>query len=191
MNFARQRLENAILYFAKEYKKRSRRPLPQTGLYKFLSLLDFKMLRCNGKPAFDLEYIAMDHGPVPTELYNNRESIKTNLFSFKSLNEKEYIIIPKENAKPDLNYFTDEELSEMQRLVTVFSSPAYRTIGFMSDESHKTIKAWVKARDRRPNSIMQYADEFEDVFEKPETELTPEEDRFLTFESFKRIKATR
>jgi uncharacterized phage-associated protein len=189
MNPDNPRLENAIAFFAKEYHARTRRYLPQTLLYKFLSLLDFKILKATGRPVFDIEYLAMNHGPVPPLLYRNKDSIESELFSFVKQGENEYVITAK--IKADLNYFSDAEVQEMERLIEIYSSGGYRTTGIASNQSHEEIKAWRDAYARCPNSVMNYADEFENIYGTPEEKLTPEEDRFLLFESFKKMRTAR
>ena len=121
MAFDQIHLDNAILYFAKEFKKKSGKYLPQTGLYKFLSLLDFKILKNTGKPSFNLVYKAMKNGPVPIDFYFNRNNIRSELYHFKNLKDNEYDVIPKQGKNPNFDYFSSDEIEEMDRLIYIFA----------------------------------------------------------------------
>ena len=59
----------------------------------------------------------------------------------------------------------------------------------MSDSSHKKIKAWVKAWNRRHHSMIDKADTFNHIYEKNEDELTPQEEHFLMSESLNKVRA--
>ena len=88
--YRKERVENAICYFACEFTRKTRKYPTQTYIYKLLASFDFQRLTKTGQPAFDLEYRAMENGPVPTEIYNKRYDYHTSLFRFvpKRVNEK-------------------------------------------------------------------------------------------------------
>ncbi|MBA7683279.1 hypothetical protein ES703_91641 [subsurface metagenome] len=171
------RLENAICYFAKEHKERSGRPLYQTFLYKYLAFLDFMTLEEIGKPSFGIVYRAMENGPVPIDLYNRRYNYETNLFVFVSLEEKKVIIVPK--SEPDMDYFSEYEIEQMNALLDRFAKRGIKSKD-ICNASH-SIKAWAKAWRREHNSMIDYADTFDDLSQKSENELLIEEERFLVY----------
>ena len=75
--FQKEKIENAISYFAAEHTKITRQPLFQTALYKYLAFFDFEILKKAGTPALGLKYSAMDKGPIPIDIYSQRENYKT------------------------------------------------------------------------------------------------------------------
>lgn len=76
--YKKERLENAIAYIIKIHTQLTGRRVSQTYIYKYLALIDFKAFEESGKPVFDLDYVAMKKGPVPTELYDRRDEIVDN-----------------------------------------------------------------------------------------------------------------
>jgi hypothetical protein len=121
----------------------------------------------------------MNWGPVPLEIYSNRESYDTSCFSFKKNAEGKIIITPK--AKPDMDYFSMAEIEEMARLIEIYADQ-FVTAGNMSDASHEVISAWRKAYAHKPNSIIDFKLNFDDdVDAKPPEKLTPAEESFLVF----------
>lgn len=63
--YQKEKIENAICFFAYEHKKATRKFLTQTYLYKYLALFDFKCLEETGKPALGLKYMAMEKEADP------------------------------------------------------------------------------------------------------------------------------
>ena len=43
--YQKEKIENAICFFASEHQKKTKHPLYQTFLYKYLAFLDFESLR--------------------------------------------------------------------------------------------------------------------------------------------------
>lgn len=175
--YQKERLENAICYFAKEHKDRSGKPLYQTFLYKYLAFLDFMSQEETGRPAFGIMYRAMENGPVPIDLYNQRHDYETDLFVFIPLEEEKVIIIPK--GEPDLDLFSEFEIQQMSTLLDRFAKPGVKSKDICA-ASH-SIKAWKKAWLREHNSKIDYIDTFDNIDQKSETELSIEEERFLVY----------
>ncbi|MEM4534912.1 MAG: hypothetical protein QW764_02580 [Desulfurococcaceae archaeon] len=90
----REKLENAIAYFAKRHYEKTGRPLTKIYLYKYLAFMDFLSVRETGKPAIGLRYLATENGVVPVG-----------------------IIVPIEKHEIDLSYFSDYEIELMERLI--------------------------------------------------------------------------
>ena len=113
--YQKEKIENAICFFAEEHKKRTRGPLYQTFLYKYLAFLDFDSLKQTGRPVLGLTYKAMERGPVPIEIYDRRKHFKTDLFEFREEAENRHYVICKN--KPNLDFFSQNEIKLMKRLV--------------------------------------------------------------------------
>lgn len=155
------KLYNAISYIARAYYRKTRKYIPQMILYKMLAWIDVESVKAIGVPVFDLNYIAMKRGPVPEELYKNRDNLKTDLFQFlkgKPTNGNITYII-KAAGKADLDYFSDFELNIIDNTIDIFANK-YITTKTASESSHE-IRSWKKAWTRKPNSRILLIDEFE------------------------------
>jgi uncharacterized phage-associated protein len=180
--YRKERIENAILFFAKEHYKKTKNDLSQTALYKYLAFFEFRYLKKYGEMPLELEYKAMEHGPVPIEIYANREKPGYfSLITFEPILLKGggtgYIVKPNGIFNPD--YFAETELEEMKNLIEFFAQ-RWVTASIMSDSSHREIKAWRIAYKNNPNAIIDPVDEFDrDISAIPAEDLTPEEERYL------------
>ena len=135
-----------------------------------------------GDMPLELTYKAMEHGPVPMEIYNNRDN--PSYFSkivFEPIQTKSgksmYLVKPKGTF--DSDYFADAELKEMNELIDIF---AKRWVGAteMSEASHQEIKAWKKTYSRQPNDNIDPIEEFDrDITALPEDSLQTEELKYL------------
>jgi len=183
--YREKKIENAIAYFASEYYKRKGYNPTQTWVYKFLAILDFRILRKMGTPCFGLEYAAMQWGPVPMQLYNEVQARQTFVkgkvsFRFQPDPDKVYV---SHTAEPDLDFFSNLELDEMDAILEEFTCA---NLDSVIEKAHEEILswqiAWKKAKDEGKKIMpMDYADEFDSIAEKPESELSPEEERFLCY----------
>ena len=180
--YRKEKIDNAICYFAAEHHNRTGRYLSQTILFKYLAYLDFMSLKDVGRPSLELEYKAMDNGPVPHKLYNRRKNYKTSLVEFVPRGNGKYIIKAKKNA--NLDYFSKYEIKKMDELLTKYADLNI-TEKDISDrickDSHVEIRAWDIAYKKEKNSIINYEDTFEDLLNKPEDELTLTEEKFLSY----------
>ncbi|MGV8081093.1 MAG: Panacea domain-containing protein [Syntrophales bacterium] len=177
--YQKEKIENAICYFAVEHRRMTRHPLYQTFLYKYLALLDFGYFRKYGTPVLGLTYIAMPMGPVPKELYEKRDDPNlSTCFSFQKDENNNIKVRPR--AVPDLSFFSRRELAEMDRLVEIYGK-GYISSGLVSDASHEEILAWRRTWAESPGRIIDFALEFpDDVTEKPEDRLSFPEEVYLT-----------
>lgn len=177
--YQQEKIENAICFFASEHQKKTRHPLYQTFLYKYLAFLDFEILRETGRPCLGLTYKAMERGPVPMEIYGQRDKIKSPLFEFRSVQDDIYTIHPK--GKPNLDYFSKTEIRQMQRLIEIYAKD-YIPAKLISDASHESILAWEKTWRNNKNGIIDYSSEFDDnLSAKKEEELTYPEESYLIY----------
>lgn len=67
-----QKIEHAIAFFAGKFRSARGFWPAQMWIYKLLALLDFRMLMATGRPCLGMQYLAVENGPVPQELYDNR-----------------------------------------------------------------------------------------------------------------------
>ncbi len=182
--YREEKIKNAVCFFAAEHEKRTRKPLSQTFLYKYLAFLDFGSLEKIGRPALGLIYKAMERGPVPPELYGQRDKLKNECFSFVALEESKYIV--KATGKPDLEYFSSFELQEMSRLIEIYAD-FFVKASDISEASHEVIRAWKKTWAKKPNSIINYDDAFsEDLLTKPDADLTFAEECYLLYKALEK-----
>jgi hypothetical protein len=181
--YRKERISHAILFFAEEHYKKTHKYLFQTALYKYLAFFEFRYLKSYGEMPLDLAYRAMEHGPVPVELYANRETGNYfTLVSFESAGSG-FIVKPMGKFNPD--YFAETELKEMRNLIEIFARQWIGT-AVMSKASHDNIRAWKVTREERPNRTINPIDEFDrNILEIPEEDLTPQEERYLTQKAIK------
>jgi hypothetical protein len=180
--YRKERIDNALLFFSREHYKKTRKYPSQTALYKYLAFFEFGYLKKNGDMPLELHYIAMPHGPVPKEIYDNRDNpsyFQLVIFEPKITADGKTGYIVKPNGKFNAGYFTSAELEEMKDLVEIFASQWIGT-AVMSDASHREIKAWKKIFSESPNRNIDPIDEFDrDITNVPEENLSMEELRYL------------
>jgi uncharacterized phage-associated protein len=173
--YRKEKIINAVAFFAHRHQKKTRQRLYQTSLYKYLAFFDFYSLSETGHPALGLIYKAMKRGPVPVEIYDNKAETAT--YKFKKDNIGEFIVV---KGTPDLDYFSAYELSLLERLIEIFAD-RWVTSRIMSDASHEEINAWRRTWAEKQNSIINFDLEFDgDVLSKKEDELTYVEEIYLT-----------
>ena len=179
--YKKERVDNAVFFFAQKHYQKTKKYLSQTALYKYLAFFEFRYLKKAGDMPLELTYKAMPHGPVPLEIYENRD--KSGYFSlvvFEPIQTKNgtgYIVKP--NGRFNKDYFAEAELEEMNALIEIF---ARQWVGAseMSDASHQAIAAWKKTFSRSPNAIIDPVDEFgRDILNAPEETLHTEELKYL------------
>ena len=171
-----------MLFFSQNHYKKTKKYLSQTFLYKYLALFEFRYLKATGNMPLELTYKAMERGPVPIEIYENRaksswfSKVNFELTTYKSGNTG-YLVKPTGKFEPD--YFAEAELEEMNNLIEIFAKQ-WVNANDMSEASHQDIKAWKKAFSRKPNTDINPIEEFgRDIMTIPEEDLTAAEERFL------------
>jgi hypothetical protein len=179
--YRNEKIDNAICFFASEYKYKTKKYLPSMFLYKFLAFLDFSSVKKYGRPSLGLNYLALKWGPVPVEIYNKRNDLKTDFYEFKPIDKegKKYIIIPK--SEPDLDYFSDQEITEMYNLIEIYAD-SYVKSSDISEASHQDIFAWKRTFRNNPNTVIDYLSHFPgDITKKDPGKITPQEENILCF----------
>jgi len=184
--YRKEKIDNAICFFATEHQKKSGKPLTQTYLYKYLAFLDFLSVEKMGIPALDLEYRAMPWGPVPHKLYNERKSLKTDLYEFIDMGNEIFVIRPKAHA--DLIYFSEFERDIMNQLISRYATH-YGRANEISEDSHKKIRAYDKTYKIRKNGIINYILTFNsNPYLKPRENRTQAEDAYVIYDSLKQAR---
>ncbi|WP_027793184.1 Panacea domain-containing protein [Paraburkholderia acidipaludis] len=123
-NHDRQKLVEAVLYFATKVRK-----LGKVKLFKLLYFLDFEHFRDTGRPVTGMDYVAWKMGPVPEALHSELSALDTaagewfGKVEFGSLQTKNG---PMLQIKPlgefDPRFFTKRELRILERLATEFKN---------------------------------------------------------------------
>lgn len=174
-----EKINNAICFFAKMHRKKTKQYLYQTFLYKYLAFLEYNILEKTGQPVLGLTFKAFKKGPVPIELYENRSKLNTDLFKFVDVGENQYKIIAKKDS--NLDYFSNDEIEEMNQLIETYAK-SYIKSNLISEASHERIKAWIETWEKSPNAIMDNSLTFDkNLYKKKENELTVAEENYITY----------
>jgi hypothetical protein len=135
-----------------------------------------------GEMPLELHYKAMEHGPVPIEIYSKHDDTQEfSLIKFEptQIQSGRTIYIIKPTGKFNADYFSENELTEMQNLIDIFAQ-RWITANVMSDASHREIRAWAKTYKSTPNAMINPIDNFtRDISTISSDELKPEEERFI------------
>ncbi|MDR1389992.1 MAG: SocA family protein [Treponema sp.] len=179
--YRKERLENAMLFFAQEHYKKTRKYLSQTALYKYLAFFEFRYLNKTGNMPLELTYRAMERGPVPIEVYDKRDTngaFSTVTFEPFQTQDGNFGYLVKPKGKFNADYFAEAELDEMKALIEMFAQGWGAAV--MSDATHTSIKAWKKTYAKNPNAIIDPIEEFNrDITAVLEDSLSTAEERFL------------
>lgn len=180
--YREERINNTLLFFAKEHFKKTRKYLSQTALYKYLAFFEFLHLKKRGDMPLELNYRAMEHGPVPIEIYDHRYDKdffqKVDFVECLTKSGNSAIIIkPKGMFEPD--YFSENELQELNQLIEIFAQ-SWIDSTIMSDTSHKTLRSWKITYENSPNDFIDPKEEFSrDIERLSDKEITAIEERYL------------
>ena len=148
-NTYREKLLNAVIFFSKNVKFPSK-----LKIFKLLYFLDFKHFKETGKSVTNLDYYALDFGPVPISFYDEisdnevpqdfSKFITIDPFKSDNTGKKGGIIKPK--SKPNLKIFTPREQRIMKDLADIFRDVDAKVI---SDVSHFKNHPWDKTRKEK------------------------------------------
>jgi hypothetical protein len=189
--YQKERLDNAVSFIASKYREKTHKYLSSMFLYKLIALFEFARIKESGQPPLGLTYLAMECGPVPMELYENRASLDNESFKFISKgkfvkNGKEceaFDVVAKNKA--DLDFFSEYEIDELYRIIDIYADSSVKT-DHAIEASHKDIYAWKKVYniEKRHNAEIKYTDEFHgDVKNKKYEQRTLAEENALLYES--------
>ena len=187
-SISKRKNRKCYTFFAIKYHNITKKNLTQTKLYKFLAFLDFGIMEEYGEPALGLTYRAMKMGPVPIEIYENKEYRNNDAYTFQKRPNNVYIIKVKNKKLLDLDYFSDMELEKMDQIVQFYIDEIVDT-SEVSELSHLIIKPWKRRYDLKENDIISYdEDVFTNMDKKNEYDLTPAENRYKMTKAFEELK---
>jgi uncharacterized phage-associated protein len=158
MNIYREKLLNALLYFAKKMQHAN-----MTKMCKLLYYFDFMHFEQAGYPSVGLVYYTFDKGPVPKDFWlevkDGRvpEDFKGKLVLNIKADEgdssfKEFEF--KAKAEPDLSVFTPREEEILKNLVTMFKDC---TAAEMSRITHWKHEPWdITKKQKGSNQEIEY-----------------------------------
>lgn len=130
----REKLINAIIYFAKHTKY-----CGKTKLLKLLYFLDFIHFKYTGRSVTGLEYFAWEKGPVPKDLFEELKNMKSDLKSAINIVPYENFqkIVPKQKFNGE--YFTNREKKLFENLCLIFRDAKSED---MSEVAHLKNEPW-------------------------------------------------
>ena len=145
MNAYRNKLLNAVLYFAKDTKYPN-----LTKILKLLYFLDFTHFKQTGYPSIGLEYYAWDYGPVPKNFYEEVKDghvpedfagkftiIPSDRWEKEHPERTEFLF--KAIAKPNDDVFTPRELKIIENLCVIYRDA---TANQMKEITHLPKAPW-------------------------------------------------
>jgi len=159
MNAYRNKLLNAVLFFAKNTKHPN-----LTKMLKLLYFLDFTHFKQTGYPSIGLEYYAWEKGPVPKDFYEEIKDgnvpedfvdkfaiIPSTRWEQEYPERKEYIFTPIEKPNPDV--FTPRELRIIGNLCDMYRDA---TASQMKEVTHLPKAPWDITK--KTKGLYQYID---------------------------------
>ncbi len=164
----KRKLDSVIHFLAVEHKNVSGQTLYKTSLFKYIDLFEFEILHETGIPPLNLEYRALEKGPVPIDLNSQLsggtyESEKVRIEIEEGSRSEKIKFIPLD-TEYDLDLLSDHEIDKIYSLVDRYATN-YKNNQKLIEATHE-ILAWKKAwRDRRdpasPSERMNLLDEME------------------------------
>jgi uncharacterized phage-associated protein len=142
MNIYREKLLNAVLYFAKETIY-----LNLTKISKLLYYLDFEHFKKTGCPSIGLDYYSFNNGPVPRDFWleiregNTPEDFASKLSFIRNEDDPYKEVTIKAIAQPDLTVFSPREVKLLQWLAEVYKEARGKD---MTEVSHLPNQPWDK-----------------------------------------------
>lgn len=180
-----ERKINALAYIAIIHNSLTKKPAFQTYMYKYAALIDFASIKECGRPVFNFDYLALRNGPVPRQLYDNKEEyLRTQPFKEKiRLKRDDNRIIYEPTGEPDLDYFSDYEIDLIETVVETHAKK-YITTADICNSTHKEILAWRQAwetRNKKERVLINPLDTFPGVLSKEALDRTPVEEVAVRF----------
>jgi uncharacterized phage-associated protein len=158
MSIYRQKLINAILFFAKETRHTN-----MTKLMKLLNFFDFEHFSQTGYPSIGLEYSTFEYGPVPRKLWLEvkdatlPDDIKEKVFVKVrewGYGNKEMEFIAKTGAQVDFTIFTPREKDILEKLAFIYRDATAKD---MSNISHEDNMPWeITMKEKGLNAEIDY-----------------------------------
>lgn len=192
--YKKERLDNAITFFVHEHYHKTNSSISQTKLWKYLAYFEIEVFKQTGIPPLELDFTAWERGPVPVglrdKIIHNEYQNDTVSIKIEKKDTKTYVTFsPVKGKDYNLDYFSENEIDEMFRLVEIFAD-IFVKASDMSESSHKDFASWRKAWSKRGDKKcveMHLTDEFPSNFRlKTEDKLKIEEENYLAYEALKR-----
>ncbi len=144
MTHRREKLINAILYFAENTKL-----CGKTKLMKLLYFLDFTHFKQTGKSVTGLDYFAWERGPVPKVLFHEFSKPKPDLYAAIKIVPKGKLQLVVAKRRFDDQYFTPREKRILEQLAFIFVDA---NADQMSESTHLFNQPWHKTRTEKGES---------------------------------------
>jgi uncharacterized phage-associated protein len=142
-NIDREKLLNAILFFAKKVKYPHK-----IKLFKLLYYFDFKHLEETGRSATHTDYAAWQFGPVPKTLFEElkNDSVPDDFKHALALerttdDDGKATVKFIATRQPDMSVFTPRQKKILENLVETFKEATAKT---MIDATHEPNRPWQK-----------------------------------------------
>lgn len=158
MNIYRQKLINAVLFFAKETRHAN-----MTKLMKLLNFFEFEHFNQTGYPSIGLKYFTFENGPVAKKFWLEvkdatlPDDLKSKVaVSVKEWGQgnKEIEFTAKNNAQVDFSVFTPREKKILEKLAVIYKDETAKT---MSGISHEDNMPWeITKREKGLNAEIDY-----------------------------------
>lgn len=158
MNIYRQKLINAVLFFAKETRHAN-----MTKLMKLLNFFEFEHFNQTGYPSIGLKYFTFENGPVPKKFWLEikdatlPDDLKNKVaVSVKEWGQgnKEIEFTAKNTAQVDFSVFTPREKKILEKLAFIYKDETAKT---MSGISHEDNMPWeITKREKGLNAEIDY-----------------------------------
>lgn len=178
--YRKERIENALLFFAQEHYKLTGEYLTVPALHKYLMLYEFKYLKKTGDQPLELKYF-IPEPPVAVDVEDDLTGYRSVQFEPYRLKERTISVV-KPRGVFDPDYFAEAEIELMGKLVFRFGKE-FTAENIGSDSSHTKVKAWKKANSaektaEKPIPYLNPDAEFEDSEKKSENDLTNAEFKY-------------
>lgn len=145
-NTYRQKLLNAVIYFARKVKNPSK-----VKIFKLLYFIDFDHFKQTGQSITNLDYYAYDFGPVPLDFYREISENKVPKdfsqylalmpFTSEESGKQGALFKVKEKKQYDLSVFTPRQQKIIEKYADIFRDVDAKLI---SDISHLKNHPWDK-----------------------------------------------
>ena len=146
-NFNKEKAIEVILYLI---KKKPSMDIDKMSLFKFLFFSDEEHLNKYGRPITGGHYVAMQYGPVHSQISNLVKHTRKDSF-----NVLEYMITAQ--REPNMDYISESDKEVMDEIFEKYKN--YNALE-LSEISHKH-PAWLKAKQRnliKNNNALDYKD---------------------------------
>lgn len=163
-NIYREKLLNAILFFAKEVKHPSR-----VKMFKLLYFLDFLHFKETGRPVTNQNYYAWQFGPAPRDLWEELKSGQVpedfkpylSIETYRTDDDKQGFNFRAKKGPPDLSVFTPRERGILEKVAFIFRDA---TPSQMTEISHLPREPWDRTiKEKGDGALISYLLALEDA----------------------------